>query len=99
MSVGDRPTPSGRAPVVGGHLAAFRSGTATPIILCHGGPRLWDYPRSIAELTEEASEVVRFDQRRCGLSRSGAPYTLDRAGEDIEAIRALFGLDAPVGLG
>jgi len=91
MSLGGEPVP-----VAGGYLWAFRTGSGVPLILCHGGPGLWDYTGPIAELITDIAEVVRFDQRGCGFSKCDPPYTLAGAVEDLDAVRSHFGFDSPV---
>lgn len=83
-------------PVRGGYLWAFRSGSGVPLILCHGGPGLWDYTKPIADLITDVAEVLRFDQRGCGLSKCGPPYTLEGAVEDLDTIRSHFGVEMPI---
>lgn len=85
-----------RVAVDGGYLTAWRSGHGAPVILCHGGPGLWDYTRPIADLFTDVAEIVRFDQRGCGRSRCGPPYTLDRAVSDVEAVRQHFQIASPI---
>jgi proline iminopeptidase len=83
-------------PVTGGYLWAFRSGSGVPVILCHGGPGLWDYTKPIADLITDVAEVIRFDQRGCGLSKCGPPYTLAGAVDDLDAVRRHFEAESPV---
>jgi proline iminopeptidase len=76
----------------GARLAAYISGRADglPMLLCHGGPGLWDYLAPVAELLPEFS-VHRFDQRGCGGSSGPADYSVARAIEDIEDLRCYLG--------
>lgn len=62
------------------------------ILLCHGGPGLWDYLSPLADLLPPDRYVVRFDQRGCGRSEGPADYRLDRAIEDMEEIRRHHGV-------
>jgi proline iminopeptidase len=68
------------------------SGSGPPVVLCHGGPGLWDYLGSLAALLEDRHTVVRFDQRGCGRSGGGAPFTLAQAVDDLDQVRAAYGL-------
>ena len=74
-------------PVAGGQLWTVRQGTGPPVLLCHGGPGLWDYLAPVAGMIDDLATVYRYDQRGCGRSSGGPPWTMDRAMEDIEALR------------
>lgn len=88
-----------RVPVEGGYLSAVRSGSGPPAILCHGGPGLWDYTARLAALVEDETTIVRFDQRGCGRSKCGGPYTLQGAIADLDAVRDFFEIESPVLIG
>jgi len=64
-----------------------------PIVLCHGGPGLWDYLSPLAALLPPDRRVIRFDQRGCGRSEGPSDYRLDRAIEDLEAVRRHHGVE------
>ncbi|MGW4162674.1 alpha/beta fold hydrolase [Streptomyces sp. NPDC004788] len=50
------------------------------LVLCHGGPGLWDMFGQVAAGLSDVYEVHRWDQRGCGRSEGGAgPYTVERA--------------------
>lgn len=83
-------------PVDGGKLAVYLSGAGPPVVLCHGGPGLWDYMGSYAELCPPGLSVYRFDQRGCGRSRCGSPYTLAQALDDLAALLGHLRLGTPV---
>jgi proline iminopeptidase len=76
----------------GAELAVYSSGDpeGVPVLLCHGGPGMWDYLEPVAELLPEHS-VHRFDQRGCGRSSGPEDYTVARAIEDIEDLRRFWG--------
>ncbi|MFJ8362870.1 alpha/beta fold hydrolase [Streptomyces sp. NPDC093984] len=84
----------------GVHLWAARSGRGDPLVLCHGGPGLWDMFEDVAELLGDRSTVVRWDQRGCGRSqRCAGPWTSARFVADLDAVRRRFGLDRMALLG
>lgn len=59
-----------------------------PLVLCHGGPGLWDNLGPLAALVDHDRAVIRWDQRGCG--RSGGaqgPFGVARSLADLEAIR------------
>ncbi|MEV0096161.1 alpha/beta hydrolase [Streptomyces sp. NPDC050738] len=83
----------------GTELWAAQGGEGPPVILCHGGPGLWDTLQDVAALLPGHS-VYRWDQRGCGRSApSDGPYTLTGAVADLEAVRHHFGLEQIVLLG
>ncbi|MFF0725123.1 alpha/beta fold hydrolase [Streptomyces sp. NPDC004134] len=85
----------------GARLWAVRQGDgAVPVVLCHGGPGLWDTLGDVAELLAGAAASYRWDQRGCGRSEGrDGPFTMARAIADLDAVRAHFGLARPVFLG
>ncbi|WP_033337992.1 alpha/beta fold hydrolase [Catenuloplanes japonicus] len=62
-------------------------GGSHPLVLCHGGPGLWDYLGDVAALLGDVTEVVRWDQRGCGRSEKKGPYTIARSVNDLDAVR------------
>lgn len=88
----------------GVRLWARRTGSGPePLVLCHGGPGIWDTLGEVAAGLGDRYTAHRWDQRGCGRSegRDGDPqaYTLDRAVADLEAVRRGFGLERMVLLG
>jgi proline iminopeptidase len=86
-----------RVDVPGGHVwtATYGAGPATPLLVLHGGPGMPSY--YLERLAGLASErpVVFFDQLGCG--RSDRPddaslWTVDRAVDEVEAVRRGLGL-------
>src|SRR2546430_16716306 len=77
----------------GVRLWASRSGPGgDPLVVCHGGPGLWDMFADVAELLADVRPVVRWDQRACGRSeRCDGPWTSDRFVADLDAVRRQFG--------
>lgn len=77
----------------GGQLWHTTSGTGPPLILCHGGPGLWDYLGPLATSIDDVAAVHRWDQRGGGRSERTGPYTVARMVADMEAIRRHVGVD------
>lgn len=75
----------------GARLWTATSGEGPPVVLCHGGPGLWDDQEPVAEMIDDLVAVHRWDQRGCGRSNGSGPYTLARFIADLEAIREHFG--------
>lgn len=78
----------------GVRLWASRSGRgAEPLLLCHGGPGLWDMFEDVAEMLGDLATVIRWDQRGCGRSeRCAGPWTTERFVADLDAVRRHFGV-------
>ncbi|WP_412542582.1 alpha/beta hydrolase [Longispora sp. K20-0274] len=66
---------------------------APPLVLCHGGPGLWDYLGPVAGLLSADRRTHRFDQRGCGRSTGPEDYSIATAVADLDAVRARCGLD------
>ncbi|WP_326549507.1 alpha/beta fold hydrolase [Micromonospora sp. NBC_01813] len=64
-----------------------QSGAGSPLVLCHGGPGLWDYLEPVARLLEDQARVIRWDQRGCGRSERRGPYSVNRFVADLDAVR------------
>ncbi|MFF0231646.1 alpha/beta fold hydrolase [Micromonospora sp. NPDC005254] len=79
----------------GARLWTLSSGPAggSPVVLCHGGPGLWDYLGPISAMLDPAHHVHRYDQRGCGRSTGPHDYRLDRALADLDALRRHWGYD------
>lgn len=69
------------------------TGDGPPVILCHGGPGLWDMFADLADMLAPAMTVIRWDQRGCGRSARRGPYSLARTVADLDAVRSHFGVD------
>jgi proline iminopeptidase len=67
------------------------SGTGAPLVLCHGGPGLWDMFEGLAGSLADLRTVWRWDQRGCGRSSAGGPYTFDRSVADLDSVVAAAG--------
>src|SRR5918999_2983013 len=75
----------------GAHMWIATSGEGPPLVLCHGGPGLWDYQEPVAEMVEDLVTAHRGDQRGFGRSTGSGPYTVARFVADLEEIRDHFG--------
>ena len=75
----------------GAELWTAVSGTGAPVVCLHGGPGLWDYLSPLAALLDDVFTVVRFDQRGCGRSTGGGPFTIAQAVDDLDQVRAALG--------
>jgi proline iminopeptidase len=68
-------------------LWATSTGDGTPLVLCHGGPGMWDYFDDVADMLRGTARVVRWDQRGCGRSQRCGPYSIARSVADLDAVR------------
>jgi len=75
----------------GHRLWTETTGRGDPIVLCHGGPGLWDMFGDLALMLAGVRTVHRWDQRGCGRSQPGGPYSIDRSVTDLDAVRRHFG--------
>jgi proline iminopeptidase len=62
-------------------------GSGLPVVLCHGGPGLWDYLDAVATVLRDEFTVHRWDQRGCGRSGLAPAYGLDVAVGDIQDLK------------
>lgn len=62
-----------------------------PVVLCHGGPGLWDNFGPVAALLDSIFHVHRYDQRGCGRSTGPDDYRLARAVADLDSLRGSLG--------
>jgi proline iminopeptidase len=69
------------------------------MIVCHGGPGVWDMFGDAAAMLRDTLRVVRWDQRGCGRSERRGPYSMARTEADLDAVRAHFGFEKMVLLG
>ena len=77
----------------GVRLWTAASGTGPPLVLCHGGPGLWDDQAPVASMVEDLVTTHRWDQRGCGRSNGPGPCTVARFVADLEVLREHFGYD------
>src|SRR5215212_3225320 len=71
----------------GCRLWATSTGDGPPLVLCHGGPGMWDYFGDMADLLRDTARVVRWDQRGCGRSQRQGPYSIARSVADLDVVR------------
>lgn len=71
----------------GCRLWASETGDGEPLILCHGGPGLWDMFTGLAALLAPPLRVIRWDQRGCGRSERRGPYSVAQSVADLDAVR------------
>lgn len=63
-------------------------GVGPPVVLCHGGPGLYDYLEPVANIIDDRATVYRYDQRGCGRTDDRPPYDVATFVEDLDALRA-----------
>lgn len=62
------------------------TGHGKPLVMCHGGPGLWDMAGSLADRLAGHLEVIRWDQRGCGRSERRGPYSVAQSVADLDAV-------------
>lgn len=75
-------------------LRVTTTGAGLPLVLCHGGPGLWDYLGPLAQLLPGEFQVHRYDQRGCGRSTGDGPYTVGQFAADLDAVRQAMDLES-----
>jgi proline iminopeptidase len=68
-------------------LWSASTGDGDPLVVCHGGPGMWDYFDDVAENLRGTARIVRWDQRGCGRSQRRGPYSVARSIADLDAVR------------
>jgi proline iminopeptidase len=76
----------------GAVLRVSSTGAGLPLVLCHGGPGLWDYLEPLARLLPGEFRVHRYDQRGCGRSTGDGPYTVSQFVTDLDVVRQAMDL-------
>ncbi|MBI2942309.1 MAG: alpha/beta hydrolase [Chloroflexi bacterium] len=79
--------------VPGASLWTVRQGDGPALVLCHGGPGLWDYLGPVADAVDDLATVYRYDQRACGRSTGDSRYDMAIAIADLEALREHWGVE------
>ncbi len=67
-------------------LWTAETGRGEPLVMCHGGPGLWDMSGSLAARLAPRRTVIRWDQRGCGRSERRGPYSVARSAADLDAV-------------
>lgn len=76
----------------GAVLHTVIEGRGRPVVLCHGGPGdAADSLGALGRTLVDVAGVHRFDQRSCGRSSGGPPFTMSRSAADLEALRGHWG--------
>ena len=81
------------ATVNGVRLWTAVQGSGPPLVLCHGGPGVYDYLGPIADMVNDVATVYRYDQRGCGRSKDLPPCDVSTFVDDLDGLRAHWGLD------
>jgi proline iminopeptidase len=75
----------------GAGLHVVTEGRGRPVVWCHGGPGGTDTLGRLAALSTDVTTAHRYDQRACGRSSGGRPFTVARWVADLEALREHWG--------
>lgn len=75
----------------GASLWTVTEGSGSPIVWCHGGPGGTDVLAPVSEMLTDVVLGHRYEQRACGRSSGGPPYTMARSVADLEALRQHWG--------
>jgi proline iminopeptidase len=75
----------------GAPLWTVVEGEGPAVLLCHGGPGLWDYLGGLASRLCDDFRVHRWDQRGCGRSGPAVEYGIERAVQDVQELHAASG--------
>jgi len=75
----------------GAQLWTLTQGRGRPVVWCHGGPGGIDTLAPVAAMIDDLALVHRYEQRACGRSSGGPPYTMARSVADLEALRRHWG--------
>jgi pimeloyl-ACP methyl ester carboxylesterase len=77
----------------GARLRTATEGTGRPVVLCHGGPGGVDMLDAVSPMIRDLARVHRFEQRACGRSSGGPPFTMVAAVADLDTLRRHWGHD------
>ncbi len=75
----------------GTRLWTVTAGAGRPVVWCHGGPGGVDNLGPVAAMTADMTRVHRFEQRACGRSSGGPPFTMAQAVADLDDLRTHWG--------
>ena len=88
-------TASERSVAVNGvSLWTATQGAGPPVVLCHGGPGIYDYLEPVADMIADLVTAHRYDQRGCGRSEDRGPYNVATFVADLDALREHWGYEA-----
>ena len=76
----------------GASLWTIVEGDGPPVLMCHGGPGLWDYLGGLSGHLRDELRVHRWDQRGCGRSGPAADYGIERAVQDVQELHTILGV-------
>ena len=79
--------------VNGVSLWTASQGCGPPVVLCHGGPGMYDYLEPVAAMIDDLAAVHRYDQRGCGRSQDRGPWDVATFVADLDALRAYWGYE------
>ena len=77
----------------GASLWTVVEGEGPAVLLCHGGPGLWDYLGGLSGHLCDELRVHRWDQRGCGRSGPAADYGIERAVQDVQELHTIVDVD------
>lgn len=69
------------------------SGQGVPAVFVNGGPGMADYLDPVSALLAAHFRIYRFEQRGCGRSDAGGPYTLRTFVSDMDELRKRWDID------
>ena len=75
----------------GARIWTATQGKGEALVLLHGGPGGYDQLQPVADMLDDIVLVHRYEQRGCGRSTGGRPYTVDRWLDDLELLRKHWG--------
>ena len=79
--------------VNGVSLWTASQGSSPPVVLCHGGPGVYDNLEPLAAMFDDLAAVHRYDQRGCGRSQDRGPWDVATFVADLDALRAHWGYE------
>jgi proline iminopeptidase len=77
----------------GARLWSVTEGTGRPVVWSHGGPGGVDDLEPVTAMISDVVRVHRYEQRACGRSSGGSPFTMARAVADLDALRRHWGYE------
>jgi len=75
----------------GARIWTVTQGKGEALVLLHGGPGGYDQLQPVADMLDDIVLVHRYEQRGCGRSKGGPPYTVQRWLHDLELLRTYWG--------